>query len=137
MTLKSGVCSLLVVLAVCNFEAAAQRVGDDEAELITPPIPSYPLKAAMAGLSGMCEVHMDVTPAGKPVNIRAKCTHEVFCDESMRAMAAVVFAPKIVNGEALWRNGVAYPLEYLIEGSSRDFDPANAQWCASNPDAVS
>jgi periplasmic protein TonB len=90
-------------------------VSDRDAQPIRPPTPSYPQRAQERGLSGNCDVRFDVDTRGKPYNISANCSDDVFKTEAERAVSRVEFAPKIVRGKAVERRNVVYPLEFNIE----------------------
>lgn len=90
-------------------------VSDRDAQPIRPPTPSFPQRAAERGLSGSCDVRFDVDTRGKPYNVQATCTDNVFKSEAERAVSRVEFAPKIVRGKAVERRNVVYPLEFKIQ----------------------
>jgi len=113
--LKHVVCSLFGLVVSCGFAAAQSTpISDRDAQPITLPHPEYPQKAQTEMRSGKCEVHLDVTVDGIPINIEAICTDPVFIESAETAMVDVVFAPKIVDGQPVQRKGVVYPLEYRI-----------------------
>ena len=58
----------------------------------------YPSAAALRGLSGSCEVTLDVTAAGKASAVSPACTSDHFTREAARIAAAMSFAPKAVSG---------------------------------------
>jgi len=88
---------------------------DRDARPIRPPVPVYPIKAVQRGIEGACEVRMDVTPQGRPYNVVATCTNGLFVSEAERAVSRVEFLPKILNGEAMTRRNVIYPLEFKLD----------------------
>lgn len=90
-------------------------VSDRDAQPIRPPTPSFPQRAAERGISGSCDVRFDVDTRGKPYNVSATCTDNVFKAEAERAVSRVEFAPKIVRGQAVERRNVVYPLEFNIQ----------------------
>lgn len=90
-------------------------VSDRDAQPIRPPTPSFPQRAAERGLSGDCDVRFDVDTRGKPYNISATCSDNIFKSEAERAVSRVEFAPKIVRGQAVERRNVVYPLEFKIQ----------------------
>lgn len=90
-------------------------VSDRDAQPIRPPAPSFPQRAAERGLSGSCDVRFDVDTRGKPYNVVATCTDNIFRSEAERAVSRVEFAPKIVRGQAVERRNVVYPLEFKIQ----------------------
>jgi len=82
---------------------------------LTPPVPTYPTKAATNGIEGTCEVHLSVTPKGEPFNVDAICTDRVFERSAEKAIKKVRFAPKIRDGKSVTVTGVVYPLEFRME----------------------
>lgn len=121
MMLKS--ISILSCSIIASAIAAA--VSDRDAQPIKPPVPKYPMQAAMTQTSGFCEVTFDVDRKGQLVAPRAECSNPVFCHEVLRAMSEVEYAPKIVDGAAVPRYGVVYPIEFTISNApgSDGFDP--------------
>lgn len=85
-----------------------------DAAPIKPPLPRYPRRAAELGKNGSCEVRFDVSKEGKPVNIEAECTSNLFKSEAERAVSEVEFDPLIYKGKPYVRTGVVYPLEFTI-----------------------
>ncbi len=113
--LKHAVCGLFGLVVSCGLASAQSApVSDRDTQPIAPPHPYYPQKAQDEMKSGKCEVHLDVTAEGIPINIEAVCTDPLFVESAERSMVDVVFAPKIVNGQPVERKGVIYPLEYFI-----------------------
>ena len=90
-------------------------VSDRDAQPIRPPTPSFPQRAAERGISGTCDVRFDVDTRGKPYNIQATCSDNIFKSEAERAVSRVEFAPKIVRGQAVERRNVVYPLEFKLQ----------------------
>nr|WP_321362363.1 TonB family protein [uncultured Hyphomonas sp.] len=90
-------------------------ISDRDAQPIRPPVPTYPQRAAERGIEGSCEVRFDVDTRGKPYNIQATCSDNVFKREAERAVGRVEFAPKIVRGKAAERRNVVYPLEFKLQ----------------------
>lgn len=90
-------------------------ISDRDAQPIRPPMPNYPRRAAERGIEGSCDVRFDVNARGKPYNIQASCTDDIFEREAIRAVERVEFAPKIIRGKAAERRNVVYPLEFRLE----------------------
>ncbi|MEM7768408.1 MAG: TonB family protein [Pseudomonadota bacterium] len=91
-------------------------INDRDAQPIRPPVPTYPQRAAERGTEGSCDVRFDVNTQGKPFNIEADCTDNVFKRAAERAVSRVEFAPKIVRGAAVERANVVYPLVFEMDG---------------------
>ena len=90
-------------------------ISDRDAQPIRPPTPSYPSRAAERGIEGSCDVRFDVDVRGRPYNVEATCTDNIFKREAERAVNRVEFAPKIVRGQAAERRNVVYPLQFTLE----------------------
>ncbi|MEM7493670.1 MAG: hypothetical protein AAF296_09830 [Pseudomonadota bacterium] len=86
-----------------------------DARPVKPPVPSYPFLASLFGMNGYCEVRFDVDERGYSFNHFTSCTDYIFCFQSKKAVADVLFEPAMDNGEPRIRRDVLYPLEYLIE----------------------
>lgn len=108
----------VVVLGVIGATAVthAQEVSDREAWPTKPPVPTYPVDAARAGIQAKCEARFHVSKQGLTYNIQVSCTHPAFCSESERAISRVEFEPKLLNGTPVIRQNVTYPLEYRLTG---------------------
>ncbi len=91
-------------------------ISDRDAQPIRPPVPTYPNRAAERGIEGSCDVRFDVDTRGRPYNVEADCTDNVFRREAVRAVSRVEFAPKIIRGQAAERRNVVYPLEFKLDG---------------------
>ncbi len=90
-------------------------ISDRDAQPIRPPQPSYPQRAAERGTEGSCDVRFDVDTRGRPYNVVATCTDNVFKREAERSVSRVEFAPKIIRGQAAERKNVVYPLEFNLQ----------------------
>lgn len=89
-------------------------ISDRDAQPIRPPAPSYPTRAAERGIEGTCEVRFDVDTRGRPYNVEASCSNNIFKREAERAVSRVEFAPKIIRGQPAERRNVVYPLEFTL-----------------------
>ncbi|WP_300390126.1 energy transducer TonB [Henriciella sp.] len=109
------------VLIFLEVGAAAAQSGspapasDRDAQPENYPHPVYPAEAVRNGLSGKCNVILDVTADGEPFNVKADCTDPVFAESATEAMKQVTFPPKLVEGQSVSRTGVVYPIEYRYE----------------------
>lgn len=91
-------------------------VSDRKAQPIRPPSPTYPTRAAERGIEGNCNVKFDVDSRGRPFNIVAECTDQVFKREAERSVGKVEFAPKIVRGKPVERRNVIFPIQFGLDG---------------------
>jgi len=89
-------------------------ISDRDAQPIRPPVPTYPSRAQERGTEGSCDVRFDVDTRGRPYNIEATCSDNIFKREAVRAVSKVEFAPKIIRGKAAERRNVVYPLEFRL-----------------------
>lgn len=89
-------------------------IGNRDLVVIRPPVPAYPTGAASRGLEGSCEVRFDVDSRGRPYNVNAVCSDEVFRRSAERAVARAEFAPRIVDDQAVERRNVVYPLAFNL-----------------------
>ena len=90
-------------------------ISDRDAQPIRPPTPSFPQRAAERGIEGTCDVRFDVDTRGRPYNVQAACSNDMFTREAERAVSRVEFAPKIIRGKAAERKNVVYPLEFKLQ----------------------
>lgn len=85
-------------------------------QVVRAPAPSVPAIALARGLSGDCTVLFDVDRAGRPFNITAQCTDDVFRAEAIRAVSKAEFLPKVnARGIPVEQHGAIYPLEFRVE----------------------
>jgi len=94
---------------------APVAIANGEVLPISPPIVVYPPKAIDRGLNGECTVAMDVSAKGRPYNVAATCSDSIFEREAVRAVSRVEFRPKIVDGQAVERRNVVYPLVFKLQ----------------------
>ena len=90
------------------------EVGARNDQPSSPPIPTYPSAAAASGIEGKCYAMMDVTPAGQTDDILVACSSPAFVGATRDAVSTVTFAPKMVEGRAVRRLNVIYPIEYCL-----------------------
>lgn len=84
-------------------------------QVVRAPAPSIPAAAITRGLSGDCEVFFDVDTRGRPFNLTAQCTDEIFRAEAIRAVGKAEFLPKVnAQGIAVEQHGAIYPLEFRV-----------------------
>ena len=86
-----------------------------EAVPIRSPRPSFPRRAAERGISGACDVVFDLNASGKPYNVVARCSNELFVKEAERAIARTDFSPKLVDGRPVEQLNTVYPLEFVLD----------------------
>ncbi len=91
---------------------------DRDAQPIRPPQPVYPMLAAYFGMSGRCDVRFNVDKRGFARQVRPFCSHQAFCKSARDAVGAVVFTPKVLNGQPVPRLNVVYPLWYTYDAEA-------------------
>ncbi len=100
---------------MANIAVDPVAISDRDAQPIRPPTPTFPQRAAERGISGTCDVRFDVDTRGKPYNIKATCSSDMFTQEAERSVSRVEFAPKVIRGKPAERKNVVYPLEFKLE----------------------
>lgn len=81
---------------------------------VREPVPSIPQSAISRGISGSCDVFFDVNTAGRPQNVFAKCTDNIFKAEAERAVRRAEFLPAIRNGQPVAQKNAIYPIEFKV-----------------------
>lgn len=81
---------------------------------VRAPRPSIPVAAIQRGISGTCDVVFDVDTSGRPQNIIATCTDEIFRTEAERSVRRAEFLPAIRNGQPVEQQGAVYPLQFVV-----------------------
>jgi periplasmic protein TonB len=84
-------------------------------QVVRSPAPSIPAIAIERGISGSCDVFFDVDTRGRPFNLSARCTEDVFIREAIRSVGKAEFLPKInAQGIAVEQHGAIYPLVFEV-----------------------
>lgn len=85
-------------------------------QVVRAPAPSIPAIAVSRGISGSCEVLFDVDTRGRPFNLTATCTDDIFKAEAIRSVSKAEFLPKVnKSGVLVEQQGAIYPLEFKVE----------------------
>ncbi len=85
-------------------------------QVVRAPSPSMPAIAMTRGISGSCDVLFDVDTRGRPFNLTAQCTDEIFRAEAIRAVSKAEFLPKVSqNGIAVEQHGAIYPIAFEVK----------------------
>ncbi|MFN3213546.1 MAG: energy transducer TonB [Henriciella sp.] len=103
--------------------ATAPSFADRDAQPIDLPRPEYPIDLAKQGVSAHCDNYFDVSPEGYVINLEVKCGHPGFVDSSRNAVASLKFEPKMVDGVAVKRKGVVYPLVFQMADDEDNLMP--------------
>ena len=101
-------------IRVQTLDVRPVAISNRDATPIRPPVVTYPVRALTQGMEGECQVDFDVDVRGRPYNINADCTNNVFKREAERAISKVEFAPKIQDGKSVERTNVVYPLVFSL-----------------------
>lgn len=103
---------------------SAPSFADRDTQPIDYPRPTYPKELAAQSVSAHCDNYFDVSPEGYVINLDVKCGHPGFVASSRNAMASLRFEPKVVDGRAVIRKGVVYPIVYQVtDGNGNLLDP--------------
>ena len=86
----------------------------EEAVAVRQPVPDYPSSALSRGLEGECEVVFAIDPAGRPYDLVANCTDEVFARSSVQAVRKALFAAKVSDGVPVGQKNLVYPIRYEL-----------------------
>lgn len=111
----------LLIAAMTNGISDARQTHD--ARVIEPPTPKYPMLASWLQLEGRCEVRFAVDEDGLAFAVQPACTRPIFCFEAKRAVTAVRFEPKRVDGVPTVRTNIIYPLNWSFHES--EYDPGS------------
>lgn len=109
-----GAAGGFVAIALGMLAVPSASYAGDYVEPLAHAHPFYPEAMAAEQVSAECDSLFDITASGYVVNLTVKCGHPGFSDSARQAISALRFAPKIVDGVAVTREGVSYPLSYLI-----------------------
>ena len=112
--LKSLAMAASAAMAASLFATLPSTADDHDAQPINPPHPVYPDLMIAQKIGSDCDVKLDVTAEGFPENVVPDCDHLGFIESARNAVLTLRFEPKIVNGKAVPRKNVVYPLSYHI-----------------------
>jgi len=98
--------------------AAPSMAEDRDAAPINPPNLSPPIAMLQQGISAKCKALFDVSPMGEPENVKAECTHPGYIDAVIEAASTLRFEPKMIDGKAVPRTGVEYPIAFIFDQDS-------------------
>jgi protein TonB len=93
---------------------SASPIDGRELVAVRPPVLTMPQAALSRGVSGSCDVVFDVDTAGRPQNVSAKCTDNVFKAEAERAVRRAEFLPAIRNGQPVVQKNAIYPVVFEV-----------------------
>lgn len=113
-SLQGSIPGLGSLATIQSLAPSPVAIDERDAQPIRKPLASYPRSMAERGIEGDCEVYLNVDPRGRPYDVRAVCTHDGFSREAERAVQRSEFAPKIVRGQPVAREGVVYPIEFRL-----------------------
>ena len=94
---------------------SASPIDGRDLVAVRPPMPAIPAGAISRGISGSCNVSFDVDTAGRPKNVSAQCTDNIFRAEAVRAVQRAEFLPAIRNGQPVEQRNAVYPIEFIVE----------------------
>lgn len=116
----TGGIGVAVLAAIAAFTLTATPsiadIVDRDAQPISPPIPSYPIDMAQQRAEAICDATFNVAADGLvESDVKVECTHPGFDEAVRKAVLTLQFSPKLVDGKAVRRIGVVYPIEFRIE----------------------
>ena len=111
----SGLSAALAAAFGIAALSASPSFADRDTQPIEPPMPEYPNDLANQGVGAHCDNYFDVSPEGYVINLEVKCGHPGFVASSRNAISTLRFEPKIVNGVAVVRKGIVYPVVYSVQ----------------------
>ncbi len=118
--------ALAAVVAVAGL-ASVPSVAETYVAPLELPQPDYPNDMIKQGLSAKCTGVFDISGEGYVFNLKVDCDHPGFIDSAHNAIATLKFEPLILNGEPVVREGVTYPLEYMLVEDAPETVKANKE----------
>ncbi len=109
-----GVGGLLAASFGFALLISAPSYADRDTQPISASVPEYPQQMAIEGISAVCLSYFDVTPEGYVTNLEVDCGHPGFINATRNAVSTLRFEPKTEDGIAVLREGVLYPLEFVV-----------------------
>lgn len=99
-----------------NLSIEEADLSNMDAQPIQRTPPRYPQRAANAGLEGTSVHRFDVDENGQPINIETLISipHPILGEAGEEAISEWVYAPKIVDGQAVIRRGVVTSFEFML-----------------------
>lgn len=92
------------------------EVVDRDAQPVQRPVPSHPASAATRGREAQCYAMFDVNTEGRPEEVLTACSSPEFSASTFEAIQQVRFSPRTVDGRAVRRLNVVYPITYCLDG---------------------
>ncbi len=89
-------------------------VRDRNVAPLTLPRPERPGDPALARVEAVCDILLDTTPAGEPIDLWAACSRPGFEAAAEASMAKARFAPRMVDGAPIGRKGVLYTMLFCL-----------------------
>jgi len=90
--------------------------GNSNFEPINTPKPRFPMSLYGKEDEGDCKMRFDVTPMGKPVNIKAvNCSHVGFKMASILSIKELRYPLPHQQGDPVFVEGVEYNIKFLVQ----------------------
>ena len=96
------------------IRTAVRVIERERAIPVRNPIPDYPTRALSRELEGECEVAFSIDAAGRPYDINATCTDDVFARSSINAVERALFAARTKNGVPAGQENLVYPIQFTL-----------------------
>jgi len=96
-----------------NFKIA---VSDRDAQPLVRITPQIPSRFLSGDNSGYCKAEFDVSPEGKPFNVRTSiCTNRSLETATIKSIQKWKYNPKIVDGRSVSRSGVQTTVKFNLQ----------------------
>jgi len=96
-----------------NFKIA---VSDRDAQPLVRIPPQIPSRFLSGDNSGYCKAEFDVSPEGKPFNVRTSiCTNRSLETATIKSIQKWKYNPKIVDGRSVSRSGVQTTVKFNLQ----------------------
>lgn len=105
-----------VPILVTDLPPVSGPIEHRPADPVIRPVPDYPERALRKNLEGDCNVKFSVDAAGRPFNVEAQCSDNVFTASSEKAVRKALFAAKVENGIAKGQDNLVFPIVYSLSG---------------------
>ena len=91
-------------------------VSDRDAQPLVRIPPQMPSRFLSGDNSGYCKAEFDVSPEGKPFNVRTSiCTNRTLESATIKSIQKWKYNPKIVDGRSVSRSGVQTTVKFNLQ----------------------
>ena len=118
---KYGI-SLVMALAVASCSSTESKLSSTSTGDLgaTSCDSSYPLSAALEGISGYVQLSYDIDESGRTANIGVikSVPENVFDEVAKCSLSKWKYNPKLVNGVPVYQPGLSLQLDFNLENDS-------------------